>query len=97
MASSAKELDGVCVDTVAIARVENYPHDIRRVVAIQDGAGGLIHGCVDLARSHSTDCQALLGQLGIGLNWLVSWANLGNIKINFNPTVYQTTTPALYT
>ena len=54
MASSAKELDGVCVDTVAIAGVENYPHDIRRVVAIQDGAGGLIHGWVDLDRSYST-------------------------------------------
>ena len=32
IASSAKELDGVCVDTVAIAGVENYPHEIRDAI-----------------------------------------------------------------
>ena len=32
IASSAKELDGVCVDTVALAGMENHPHDIRNAI-----------------------------------------------------------------
>ena len=55
-----------------------------------------MHGWVDHDKSHSIVCQALLGQMGIGLNWLRRWANLWNNWINFNQTVHQTTSPILY-
>ena len=50
----------------------------------QGGSGGLVHCWVDIDLSHFTVCLVLLGQLGqmgIWLNWLGSWANWWKNKI----------------
>ena len=41
--SSAKDLDGVCVDTVAIAGMENLPHEIRHKMTYLDNEVSLAH------------------------------------------------------
>ena len=53
-------------------------------------------GWVDIDLRHSTICLVLLGQMGIWLNWLGSWAKGWNIQIKVNPTMCQTTSPTLY-
>ena len=46
---------------------------------LQGEAGGRGLIFVDLDLGHSTTCPVVLGQMGVWLNWLCSWATLWNI------------------
>ena len=59
------------------------------MASLQGGAGGHGLDLVELDLGHSTyplPAPVVLGQMGVWLNWLCSWATWWNIQIKVNPT-----------
>ena len=57
--------------------------------SLQGGAASRGLGLVDLDLGHSTSFLDVLGQMGVWLNWLCSWATWLHLQIKFiSPTLY---------